>query len=77
MCLYIVLEAKRHAEELEKIKQCDYGDFWDVFRMNWNLVITSYQVDLRKNLGTVKIRHEVFCMGTGYWSTVVMSFRRW
>ncbi len=60
-----VAETKRHLEEFIESEGSDYCCFWDIFRMERNLVITFNKIQFGENSGIMEIGGEI------------MEIRRW
>ncbi len=62
-CVSHIPGAKQHPEGLKQPKSGDYCFFWNISRVNWDLVIAFAEVDLAEHAADCHVRGEVHHVG--------------
>ena len=60
-----VLQAKSHVRKLVQSKSCGNGSFADVFRVDWYLLISLYQIERGEHSTTLNVVGEVVDVADG------------
>ena len=63
--LSCILEAEWHPEKFVEPKRCDDRSLGHILSSNWDLVVATHKVDLRKDPYTLKVSREILNVGDG------------
>ena len=74
-CLRGISQPEGHIRKLEESEGRDDGCLGNVVQMNWNLVVSLYQIDCAEDFPASKLMCEVAMCRTGYWSGTVLAYR--